>query len=115
RSILPHIDAWEETGAPPLRQLLREMGELGFIGLDLPADLGGLGLDFLHVYTVAECLGSIPSLGLSAALAAHAEQAVALLYACGSDADRQQWLPLLVRGEHPRGPHAGRHRSGRNL
>lgn len=99
RAVLPHVDQWEAEGAPPLRQLVRQLGELGLIGLELPEAAGGLGLGFRDALAVSECLGAIPSAGLAAAIASHLEQAVPLLHACGRDSDKQRWLVPLIRGE----------------
>src|SRR5262249_60428632 len=42
--VKPHGPKWEEAGFVP-REVLREMGELGFFSLRVPESLGGAGLD----------------------------------------------------------------------
>src|SRR5436853_7682203 len=40
--ILPDVDDWYEHGEFPARELAKELGQLGFLGMQLP-DIGGLG------------------------------------------------------------------------
>ena len=40
--ILPEVDEWYEHGEFPARELAKELGQLGFLGMQLP-DIGGLG------------------------------------------------------------------------
>lgn len=51
--LAPDYQAREETGKVD-RALLKEMGELGFIGAELPAELGGLGLDAVTAGVIVE-------------------------------------------------------------
>lgn len=79
------------------RALLREMGALGLIGVDLPSALGGLGLDSVTAGLIIEELsygdynmGTAAVVGalLSAILARDASPEIA-----------QRWVPAIVRGE----------------
>src|SRR5437763_14193441 len=40
--ILPEVEDWYERGEFPARELAKELGQLGFLGAQLP-DIGGLG------------------------------------------------------------------------
>ena len=40
--VAPHVRAWEAAGEIP-RALLAEMGQLGFMGMCVPAEWGGAG------------------------------------------------------------------------
>ena len=79
------------------RALLREMGELGLIGADLPPELGGLGVDGMTAGLIIEELayadfniGSVVVVAtlLSAILARNAPAALA-----------RRWVPAIVRGD----------------
>ena len=50
---MPYADQWEELGYVP-REVLREMGELGFLGIRYPAKYGGSELDTLATVVLAE-------------------------------------------------------------
>src|SRR5580698_9773546 len=54
--IKPHGLAWEEQGCVP-REVLRRMGELGFLGIRYPAEYGGSEMDTLGSVVLAEELG----------------------------------------------------------
>ena len=45
--IAPHVDDWEEAREFP-RELYERCGELGFLGLKYPEELGGQGGDYVH-------------------------------------------------------------------
>ena len=54
--IKPHGFKWEEQGYVP-REVLRRMGELGFLGIRYPAEYGGSEMDTLGSIVLAEELG----------------------------------------------------------
>lgn len=73
----------------------RALGEMGVLGLHLPEDVGGAGLELLDLATVAETMGrrAIPGPFFEHALAAMA------IDRGGNDAQREHWLPRLATGE----------------
>jgi acyl-CoA dehydrogenase len=55
RAELPPIaEDIEKTGTPPSRALIRQYAELGFLGINIPQRLGGLGLGNLEALLVLE-------------------------------------------------------------
>ena len=50
--LTPHIDQWEETTFP--NSVFARLGELGFLGLDKPEELGGEGGDYYTSIVLAE-------------------------------------------------------------
>jgi butyryl-CoA dehydrogenase len=55
RSALPPLaDEVEKTGHPPSRALIKQYAELGFLGINVPEHLGGLGLGNLEALLVLE-------------------------------------------------------------
>ena len=44
----------EATGTPPSHDLVKRYGEMGFLGVNLPSELGGLGLSHLDAVLVLE-------------------------------------------------------------
>jgi butyryl-CoA dehydrogenase len=51
----------EKTGSPPSRALIRKYAELGFLGINIPQRLGGLGLGNLEALLVLEEFAKISS------------------------------------------------------
>ncbi|MGZ4540166.1 MAG: acyl-CoA dehydrogenase family protein [Blastococcus sp.] len=71
RSVLPHLDAWEEAGEVP-RSLHREAAVAGLLGIGVPEEVGGQGGDLVDVVTSLEAMIEAgASSGLLAALFTH--------------------------------------------
>jgi alkylation response protein AidB-like acyl-CoA dehydrogenase len=51
----------EQTGEPPTRELVKEFAEMGYLGVNIPQELGGQGLGNLEALIVIEELGRISS------------------------------------------------------
>ncbi len=78
------------------RALWKEMAELGWVGIPFPESVGGAGLGFAELVVVMEALGRqlAPEPFLSTVLLG----GQALLLG-GRQAQRDEWLPGVVRGE----------------
>src|SRR3546814_20096367 len=62
RAELPAIAAeLERENKPPSHELVRRYAEMGFLGINIPAELGGLGLGNLEALTVLEEFAKISS------------------------------------------------------
>ena len=85
----------DERHEPPL-DLLRRLGELGYLSVGLPEEHGGYG-DAYDMLRLMEELGyhSLP-LGH---LVGRTMYAIQLLLSFGSDAQRERWMPSLRAGE----------------
>jgi alkylation response protein AidB-like acyl-CoA dehydrogenase len=75
--------------------LWRRMGELGWLGLIIPADHGGLGLKWVDLTVVLEETGR----GLSPLPIVSQTLSSAAILRCGSDAHKVNWLPAMASGE----------------
>jgi alkylation response protein AidB-like acyl-CoA dehydrogenase len=71
------------------------LGEMGVLGLHLPEELGGAGLELLELAVVAEAMGRRATPG---PFFEHVLASMAVDRA-GSDAQREEWLPRLASGE----------------
>ena len=81
------------------RELWPEMGALGLHGITVAEGYGGLGLGYLeHVVACEEVSRASASIGLS--YGAHSNLCVNQIHRWGSDAQKAQYLPKLVSGEH---------------
>src|SRR5262249_57606796 len=63
KEVAPHIREWDRSGAQAdqgpetrthIRPLLKRMGELGLLGICIPAKYGGAGMDYLALAVVCE-------------------------------------------------------------
>jgi len=78
--------------------LFRKAGQLGLLGVTLPEDLGGAGLDAVAAVQVYEALASSDP-GFALAALAHAILFAQNLHVNGSEAQRRRVLPRAARGE----------------
>src|ERR1700682_3314163 len=51
--INPFVDEWEKADIFPAHELFKKLGDLGFLGLNKPAEFGGQGLDYSSALSVA--------------------------------------------------------------
>src|ERR1700684_3012268 len=73
--INPHVDGWEAVGEFPAHELFKKLGDLGFLGLNKPAEFGGAGLDYSYALMMAEELGGVHSGSVPAAIGVHTDMA----------------------------------------
>jgi alkylation response protein AidB-like acyl-CoA dehydrogenase len=87
------IDARDEFPA----DLIEQFGELGLMGMPFPEEYGGAGLDY-HSYVIGLEEISRGSGGLGTIVAAHTSLAGNMLYAFGTDEQKQEYLTPLNEG-----------------
>ncbi len=79
--------------------LWRKFGELGVLGMTVPEEYGGTDMGYLaHVVAMEEISRGSASVGLS--YGAHSNLCVNQIMRNGTTAQRAQYLPKLVSGEH---------------
>jgi len=95
--VLPRAAEIDEQAKIP-RELIAEMGALGFMGAYVPEQYGGAGLDVLsYTLIVEEINRACASTGV--ALCSHVSLAVDPILHHGSDEQKARYLPALASGE----------------
>ncbi|MEN9727676.1 MAG: hypothetical protein RL434_2042 [Pseudomonadota bacterium] len=80
------------------RSLMREFGELGFLGATIPSEYGGAGLNYVSYGLIAREVERIDS-GFRSAMSVQSSLVMHPIYAYGDEAQRQRYLPKLASGE----------------
>jgi alkylation response protein AidB-like acyl-CoA dehydrogenase len=97
QEIAPNIERIDAMEPGLMEQLLEKAGELGLLGLSVPEDLGGMGLDFKTSLLAAERLGK--GYSFSVAYGAHTGIGTLPLLYYGNEAQKQKYIPKLASGE----------------
>ncbi len=95
--ILPHSRDWEHAKEFP-RQLLYKMGELGYLGVPIPEEYGGAGLDYISEAIVFEEVGYADS-SVRTTLSVQMSLVELTILKWGTEEQKQQYLPKLCSGE----------------
>ena len=94
--IAPFHAQWERDGCVP-RELWRKAGAAGLLGCSIPEAYGGSGADELFNIVLVEELARSGFTGPG--FPVHNEMVMPYILAFGTEAQKCQWLPLMVRGE----------------
>ena len=97
QEIKPRALQWELDGMVP-REVLRRMGELGFLGIRYPAQYGGSDMDTLATVVLAEELGRSTFSGVAITVLVHTDMASVHLHNSGSQAQKDRLMPDVVAG-----------------
>ncbi|PAW94409.1 acyl-CoA dehydrogenase [Mucilaginibacter sp. MD40] len=95
--IRPHIMDWDERQYFPA-DLFHQLGEYGFMGILVPEQYGGSGLDYQTYVTVIDEISQVcGSIGLS--LAAHNSLCTNHILMFGNEEQKHKYLPKLASGQ----------------
>jgi len=96
--VMPIAEQWEEEGKVP-REILREMGELGFFGIRYSSEYGGSELDTLGSVILAEELGRSTFGGFAVTALVHTDMASPHLDNFGSKEQLAKYMPDIISGK----------------
>jgi glutaryl-CoA dehydrogenase len=96
--ILPNVEDWYEHAEFPARELAKELGQLGFLGMQLPdesgeATVGPVGYGLAELELEAGDSGLRSFVSVTSALAMYA------IHSFGSDEQKAEWLPRMRTGD----------------
>jgi alkylation response protein AidB-like acyl-CoA dehydrogenase len=99
RHAVPNFFAWDRAGIVD-REFFRLAGEAGFLGIQVPTEYGGGGVeDFRYSQVISEELQGLDlnSIGLGVTL--HIDICIPYILKLGTEEQKARWLPGLVSGE----------------
>lgn len=96
--VVPVAEQWEKDGMVP-RAILRQMGDLGFLGVRYPERYGGAGLDSLATAVLAEELGRSTFGGFAVTVLVHTDMASPHLANAGTPEQLDRYMPGIIAGK----------------
>lgn len=97
KEIRPHIREWDRDAVFP-REVFRQAGELGFLGVLVPEQYGGAGLGYVEYVAIVEEISKVdPAIGLG--VAAHNSLCTGHIEQYGNEEQKKKYLPKLAKGE----------------
>ena len=96
--VIPHLEKIDSMSDPEIMpKLMEKAGELGLLGLSVPEELGGMGVDFKTSMLATEALGTGHS--FSVAYGAHTGIGTLPLLYYGNQEQKEKYIPKLASGE----------------
>lgn len=95
--ITPNLDAIDAMTEGLMPSILDKAGELGLLGLSVPEELGGMGVNFVTSMLATEYLGR--GYSFSVAYGAHTGIGTLPILYYGNNDQKQKYIPKLASGE----------------
>ncbi len=95
--VVPNLDRIDSMEEGLMQSLIEKAGELGLLGVSIPEEYNGLGLDFKSGMLAADALGSGHS--FSVAYGAHTGIGTLPILYYGNEEQKKKYVPKLATGE----------------
>ncbi|MCM3489724.1 acyl-CoA dehydrogenase [Alkalihalophilus marmarensis] len=96
--ITPFIEEMEENETFP-REIVNKMGELGLMGIPIPEEYGGAGMDFTSYIIAINELSKV-SATVGVILSVHTSVGTNPILYFGTEEQKQKYVPKLASGEY---------------
>jgi len=97
QEIQPNLDRIDKMEEGFMQSLMEKAGELGMLGMTVPEEFGGMGVDFKTSLLATEHLGK--GYSFSVAYGAHTGIGTLPLLYYGNDEQKAKYIPKLASGE----------------
>jgi alkylation response protein AidB-like acyl-CoA dehydrogenase len=99
KEMVPYIDQWEKDGIVS-RDLWLKAGQQGFLGINVPEEYGGAGIDdFTYSVIISEETTRAGTTSAGAGLGLHNDIVLPYFLALATEEQKQRWLPGMCSGE----------------
>lgn len=98
REVVPNRERFEDHDYALTEELMKKAGELGFLGITVPEDLNGLGMDFTSSILVTDYFSGVSG-SISTAFGAHTGIGTLPIALYGTEEQKKKYLPKLATGE----------------
>lgn len=96
--VAPYYAQWEREGLMP-RSIWSQLGENGYLCVDIPEQYGGYGVPTEYSLMLVEESSRAGFAALSTGISCHSEIAAPYILHIASEEQKQYWLPKMVSGE----------------
>jgi alkylation response protein AidB-like acyl-CoA dehydrogenase len=97
--VAPRADDIEKLDESLTREIMTQMGEMGMLGMDVPEEYGGMGLDKTAAALALEAMGCSKSSSLMVTVTDHTGIGLLPILWYGTDEQRQKYIPKMMTGE----------------
>jgi alkylation response protein AidB-like acyl-CoA dehydrogenase len=97
KEVAPHARKWDEEERFP-KEIVPRLAELGLLGIRIPEEYGGSGMDTMSYAICVEELARVDG-SLALTVASHNGLGTGHILAFGSEAIKKKYLPKAARGE----------------
>jgi hypothetical protein len=98
KEVIPHRERFEKKDYGFTESLMKQMGEMGFLGAGVPENYGGLGMDFNTTMLICDRVSGVSG-SLSTAYGAHTGIGTLPILLYGTEEQKQKYLPKIATGE----------------
>lgn len=98
KELAPHADEWEKAHWFP-NDVFKKMGELGYLGLRYPEEVGGAGVDYWYTVIFHEELTRCGSGGVVMGVGVQTDMCTPAINAHGTPEQKAEFLTPVIRGE----------------
>ena len=97
REVWPNKERFENKDYALTEQIMRQAGEMGFLGISIPEEYGGLGMGFVSTMLVTDYISAATG-SVGTAYGAHTGIGTMPIYLYGTEEQRKKYLPQLTSG-----------------
>ena len=98
-NIEPHYEQWEKEAHMP-REVWNQLGENGFLCVDVPEQYGGFDVPFNYSIAVNETLARAGYASLACGVVVHSDIVAHYVLNSGTEEQKLHYLPKMVSGEY---------------
>ncbi|NOQ92157.1 MAG: acyl-CoA dehydrogenase, partial [Flavobacteriaceae bacterium] len=98
REVWPHKERFESKDYALTEKVMRQIGEMGFLGISIPEEYGGMGMGFVSTMLVTDYISAATG-SIGTAYGAHSGIGTMPIFLYGTKEQKQKYLPQLTAGE----------------
>ncbi|PCH53866.1 MAG: acyl-CoA dehydrogenase [Flavobacteriaceae bacterium] len=98
REVWPYKKRFENKDYALTEEVMRKAGEMGFLGVSIPEQYGGIGMGFVSTMLVTDYISAATG-SLGTAFGAHTGIGTMPIFLYGTEEQKLKYLPFLTSGE----------------